>query len=135
MEATEKVNPPLHRRAGFEVAGWDGLRWILDGVFETSTEAAAEARHVLARRLGVKVTEEVFNEAEGIFKSRIIFTEYRDGVMKSERKPPPTPPVAAVPQRPRKKRLFAGAGIDAVLYVAISSLVMSIMAMFLSIMR
>jgi len=53
----ERIEPPLHRRAGFEVAGWDGLRWILEGIFDTGAEAAEAAKKVLGRRLGVKVTE------------------------------------------------------------------------------
>jgi hypothetical protein len=131
VDTVEKALPPLHRRAGFEVAGWDGLRWVLEGVFDTGAEAAGEARHVLGRRLGVKVTEEVFNPSEGIFKSRVVFTEYRDGVLKPERKPAPEPPV--VVPRARRRRLLAGA--DTVLYVAISSLVVSITALFFAIVR
>src|SRR5947209_3083316 len=104
----ERIDPPLHRRAGFEVAGWDGLRWVLEGVFDTSAEAAGAAKQVLARRLGVKITEEAFSDAEGIFKSRILFTEYRDGVTKPERKSAPSPVVAAPPPRPRRKRYLAG---------------------------
>lgn len=129
MGASERIDPPLHRRASFEVTGWDGLRWVLEGVFDTSTEAAAEAKHVLGRRLGVKVTEESL-DPEGIFKSRIIHSEYRDGV-RPERKPPPEIPVAK-PSLLGKRSL---AGTDAVLYVAISSLVISIAAMFFSIVR
>jgi hypothetical protein len=127
----EKISPPLHRRAGFEVAGWDGLRWVLEGVFDTGAEAAGEARHVLGRRLGVKVTEEVFNQSEGVFKSRVVFTEYRDGVLKPERKPAPEAPAPA--PRARRRRLLAGA--DTILYVAISSLVVSITALFFAIVR
>ncbi len=102
MGASESIDPPLHRRASFEVTGWDGLRWVLEGVFDTGAEAAAEAKHVLARRLGVKVTEETLEI-----------------------------PVAK-PPLPGKRSL---AGTDAVLYVAISSLVISIAAMFFSIVR
>lgn len=76
MAAPQKTPPP-HRRTGFEVAGWDGARWILEGVFESGAEAASQAKLVLTRRLGVKVTEEVFNAAEGVFKSRVVFTEFR----------------------------------------------------------
>lgn len=132
MDTMERIDPPLHRRAGFEVAGWDGLRWVLEGVFETSAEAAGEAKHVLGRRLGVKITEEAFSDAEGVFKSRVLFTEYRDGVIKPERKPvAPVAPVAA--PRSRRKRYLAST--DQVLYVAISALVVSIMSMVLSIIR
>ena len=123
--------PPLHRRAGFEVAGWDGLRWILEGVFDTAAEATGEAKHVLGRRLGVKVTEEVFSDNDGVFKSRVVFTEYRDGVLKPERKLVPEAP--ATPPRARRRRALAGA--DTVLYVAISSLVVSITALFFAIIR
>jgi hypothetical protein len=128
----ERIDPPLHRRAGFEVAGWDGLRWVLEGVFDTSAEAAGAAKQVLARRLGVKITEEAFSDAEGIFKSRILFTEYRDGVTKPERKSA-APPVVAPPPRPRRKRYLAGT--DGVLYVAISALVISILSMVFSVLR
>jgi hypothetical protein len=127
----ERIDPPLHRRAGFEVAGWDGLRWVLEGVFDTSAEAAGAAKQVLGRRLGVKITEEAFSDAEGIFKSRVLFTEYRDGV-KPERKPAPAP-VAIVAPRARRKRYLAGT--DSVLYIAISALVISILSMVLSIIR
>jgi hypothetical protein len=129
VEASEKVDPPLHRRASFEVTGWDGLRWVLEGVFDTGAEAAAEAKHVLARRLGVKLTEETL-DADGIFKSRVIHSEYRDGV-KPERKPPPESSVAKPPLLGKRPL----ARTDAVLYVAISSLVISIAAMFFSILR
>ena len=131
MDTAEKASPPLHQRAGFEVAGWNGLRWVLEGVFDTSAEAMAEAKHVLGRRLGVKVTEEIFNDPEGIFKSRVVFTEYRDGALKAERKPAPETPVAT--PRTHRRRFLVNANM--VLYVAISSLVISIMAMFFSIVR
>jgi hypothetical protein len=126
----ERIDPPPHRRAGFEVAGWDGLRWVLEGVFDTGAEAAGAAKQVLGRRLGVKITEETFSDAEGVFKSRILFTEYREGVVKPERKPAA---VAVVAPRPRRKRFLAGT--DTVLYVAISALAISIMSMVLSILR
>jgi hypothetical protein len=126
----ERIDPPPHRRAGFEVAGWDGLRWVLEGVFDTGAEAAGTAKQVLGRRLGVKITEETFSDAEGVFKSRILFTEYRNGVVKPERKPAA---VAVVAPRLRRKRFLAGT--DTVLYVAISALVISIMSMVLSILR
>ncbi len=130
MDTVERIEPPLHRRAGFEVAGWDGLRWILEGIFDTGAEAAEAAKDVLGRRLGVKVTEEAFSDAEGVFKSRVVFTEYRDGLSKPERKPAGP---AVVPPRPRRKRGLAG--IDTVLYVAISALVISIVSMVFSIAR
>jgi hypothetical protein len=130
VEDSERADPPLHRRAGFEVAGWNGLRWVLEGVFDTGADAAAEAKHVLGRRLGVKVTEESL-DADGIFKSRVIHSEYRDGVVKAERKPPPE--ISVVKPPPPRKRSVAGT--DAVLYVAISSLVISIAAMFFAIVR
>jgi len=129
VAASERVDPPLHRRASFEVTGWDGLRWVLEGVFDTSAEAAAEAKHVLARRLGVKVTEETL-DASGIFMSRVIHSECRDGV-KPERKPPPEIPVSKPPLLGKRSL----ARTDAVLYVAISSLAISIAAMFFSIVR
>jgi hypothetical protein len=131
VDTTEQTIPP-HRRAGFEVAGWDGLRWVLEGVFETGIEATSEARRVLERRAGVKVTEDVFNEDEGIFKSRIVLTEFHDGMVpKSERRPMPEAPAPA--PRTRRKRLLAGT--DTVLYVAISSLVISILALILAVLR
>jgi len=125
----ERIDPPLNR-AGFEVAGWDGLRWVLEGIFDTGAEAAEAAKDVLGRRLGVKVTEEAFSDAEGVFKSRVVFTEYRDGLSKPERKPAGQ---AVVPPRPRRKRVLAGT--DTVLYVAISALAISIVSMVFSIAR
>ena len=131
MDTMERIDLPPHRRAGFEVEGWDGLRWVLEGVFETSAEAAGEAKLVLGRRLGVKITEEAFSDAEGVFKSRVLFTEYRDGAMKPERKPA----LPAAPAAPRARRKRYVASTDDVLYVAISALVVSIMSMVLSIIR
>jgi hypothetical protein len=122
---------PSSRRAGFEVAGWDGARWILEGVYDSGPEAASQAKAVLGRRLGVKVTQEVFNAAEGTFKGRVVFTEFRGEPPKSEkRKAPGAPP----PARRRSTRDLIG-GNDASLYVAISSLLVSIAAMLFSLAR
>jgi hypothetical protein len=125
-----RIAPPLKRRACFEVAGWDGLRWVVEGVFDTGAEAAGASRHVLGRRLGVQVTEEAFSDREGAFKRRVVFAEYRDGVQKPARH---TAAAAVVTPRPRRKRSLAGA--DDVLYVAISALVISIISMVFSIAR
>lgn len=124
-------NPPARRRAGFEVAGWDGARWILEGVYESGPEAAHEAKAVLGRRFGVKITQEVFNASEGVFKSRVVFTEFRGDPPKSEKKREAAPP----PPQPRRTVGAALGGSDAALYVAISSLIISIAAMLFSIMR
>jgi hypothetical protein len=124
-------NHPVQRRAGFEVAGWDGTRWIAEGVYDNGPAAATQAKMVLSRRLGVKITQEVFSPSEGLFKSRVIFTEFRGDAPKSER-----PRVAPAPQRGRggPVRSFA-ANRNAPLYIAISSLVISILALIFSILR
>ncbi len=119
------------RRGSFEVAGWDGARWILEGVFESGVEAATEAKAVIQRRLGVKVTEEVFNADEGTFKSRIVFTEYRqDPPQKADPKKKPEP-------APKKRVGQAGAaGSEGVaLYISVASLSVSILALFFSLLR
>jgi hypothetical protein len=125
----KRVNPPPDRRAALEVAGWDGSRWVVEGVFDTGAEAAGASKHVLRRRLGVKVTEDSYNDREGIFKSRVVFTEYRDGVPKPDRRP------AAAIVTPQARSKQFPAGTDSVLYVAISALVISIIAMLFSIAR
>jgi hypothetical protein len=125
------TNPPAHRRAGFEVAGWDGARWILEGIYDSGVEAATQAKVVLGKRLGVKVTQEVYNAVEGTFKGRVVFTEYRGDPPKSEKRKTAGPPTLA---RPRTPRELIGAS-DAALYVAIGSLIVSIIAMVFSIMR
>jgi hypothetical protein len=125
------INPPAHRRAGFEVAGWDGARWILEGIYDSGAEAASQAKTVLGRRLGVKVTQEVFNAAEGTFKGRVVFTEFRGEPPKAERKKAPEPPA---PTRHRTTRDLLG-GDDAALYVSISALVVAILALLCAIIR
>jgi hypothetical protein len=125
------VNPPAHRRAGFEVAGWDGARWILEGIYDSGTEAASQAKNVLGRRLGVKVTQEVFNPSEGTFKGRVVFTEFRGEPPKPEKKKAPEPPA---PTRQRTTRELLG-GDDAVLYVSLSSLAVSVVALIIAIVR
>ncbi len=90
MDTVEKTLLPAHGRSGFEVAGWDGVRWVLEGVFDT--DAAPQ---------------------------------------KPERKPAAEAP--SVPRyRPEPQR---ATGTDTVLYVAISSLVISILAMVFAIAR
>jgi hypothetical protein len=123
--------PRVPRRPGFEVAGWDGARWILEGVYDSGIEAASQAKSVIARRLGVKVTQEVFNDTDGTFRSRVVFTEFRGDPPKSEKRRPPEPP-----PRPKERtaRDLLG-GNDAALYVAISALVISIIAMLFSLAR
>jgi len=133
--AAPQKTPPPHRRTGFEVAGWDGARWILEGVFESGAEAASQAKLVLTRRLGVKVTEEVFNAAEGVFKSRVVFTEFRGN------EPGPRPEKGKKPAEPVAPARAGGAGRafiedkDAPLYLAIASLVVSILALFFAVIR
>jgi hypothetical protein len=149
VDTVEKPLLPAQGRSGFEVAGWDGVRWVLEGVFDTSVEAEREAKTVLSRRLGVKLTEEFFNAADGVFKSRVVLTEFRDGAPKPERRPAADGlttlrDVAAFP-RPQPKTApsvvrvqpepHRAASADTVLYIAISSLVISIMAMLFAIAR
>jgi hypothetical protein len=88
--------PPL-RRAGFEVTAWDGSRWQLVGVFGSTEEAKAEAKAVLPRRHAVRVSEEQFSEQDGTFKTRIIFSEQREGGV--------PPPGTAKPRRKPEVRL------------------------------
>jgi hypothetical protein len=158
--AQGKVIPSSRRRAGYEVAGWDGVRWVLEGVFESGPEAAYQAKQVLARRLGVRVTQEVFSEADGVFKSRVLFTEFRDPSAKATAPaaaPAPPPPAAAAPparpvfhplprpvspaapRAPRPASRGAGApkveSRDTAIIIAISSLAISIATMLLSLMR
>ena len=118
------------RRAALEVAGWDGSRWVVEGVFDTGAEAAGASKHVLKRHLGVKVTEDSLSDRDGTVKSRVVFTEYRDGVPKPG--PPPAAPAIAAP-KPHGKQLLAGT--DGVLHVAISALVVSIIALIFSVAR
>jgi hypothetical protein len=125
------VYPPASRRAGFEVAGWDGARWILEGIYDNGVEAASQAKSVLGRRLGVKVTQEIFNAAEGTFKGRVVFTEFRGEPPKSEKRKAPEPPP---PPRPRTARDLLG-GNDAPLYVSLSSLAVAILALLFAMVR
>jgi hypothetical protein len=125
----KRMAPSLKRRAGFEVAGWDGRRWIVEGVFDTGSDAAGTAKHVLGRRLGVQVIEEAFSDQEGAFKRRVVFTEYRDGARPGHE---PAATVGVAPRPPGKRPL---AGTDDVLYVAISALVVSIVSLLFSIVR
>ena len=127
-----ETNPPVSRRAGFEVAGWDGARWILEGVYDNGVEAASEAKSVLSRRLGVKVTQEIFNPAEGTFKGRVVFTEFRGEPPKAGKKKPPEPPPR--PPQPRTLRDLLG-GNDAALYVSISALAVAILSLVVAIAR
>lgn len=121
---------PSKRRAALEVAGWDGSRWVVEGVFDSGTEAAGASKHVLERHLGVKVTEDSLSDRDGTVKSRVVFTEYRDGVPKPDRHPAAAGVV--VPQ-PRGKQFLAGT--DGVLHVAISALVVSIISLIFSLAR
>jgi hypothetical protein len=129
MQANDP-NHPVQRRAGFEVAGWDGTSWVDEGVYDDGPAAATQAKHVLARRLGVKITQEVFSPSEGLFKSRVIFTEFRGDPPKSQTKP-------VRQSQPVRRNTADGflAGNNATLYVAISSLIISMLALFFSIVR
>ncbi len=123
-------NHPAQRRAGFEVTGWDGTRWLAEGVYDNGRAAATQAKEVLARRLGVRITQEVFSPSEGLFKSRVIFTEFRGDPPKSASRP--------AREKPPVHQSTVGAlltGRNTTLYVAISSLIISIMALIFSIMR
>lgn len=124
-------NRPAQRPAAFEVAGWDGARWIAEGVYDSGPEAASQAKDIFARRLGVKITQEVFNAGEGVFKSRVVFTEFRGEPPRSEKRhaPEPRPPA----RRRSVDTLLRGS--NAPLYVAIASLIISIVALSFSIMR
>jgi hypothetical protein len=124
------LNHPVQRRAGFEVAGWDGTRWIAEGVYDDGPAAATQARVVLNKRLGVKITQEVFSPSEGLFKSRVIFTEFRGDPPKSEKRP-----VREVqPARRGAVNTFL-ASRNAALYIAMSSLVISILALIFAVLR
>jgi hypothetical protein len=132
VQATQKAFPPAHRRTGFEVAGWDGARWILEGVFDSGAEAASQAKLVLARRHGVRVTEEVFNAAEGVFKSRVVFTEFRGPEPQApsaiKKKPDAVPPRSS-----RRSELLAGG--ETALYLSAAALAVSVLALFFSLVR
>ena len=113
------------------MAGWDGTRWIAEGVYHSGPAAAIQAKDLLARRLGVRITQEVFDAAEGVFKSRVVFTEFRGDSPKSEKRhPSEARPLA---RRNSVETLLGGS--NAPLYVAITSLIISILAMIFSIMR
>ena len=129
----KETHPPAHRRTGFEVAGWDGSRWLLEGVFDSGAEAASQAKLVLARRLGVRVSEEVFNAAEGVFKSRVVFTEFRgaETAPRAERRKPAEP--AAAVRAPVPPSLLAHK--DAPLHLGIASLAISILALLFALLR
>jgi hypothetical protein len=132
VQVEAKLDPPPYRRSGFELASWDGARWTLEGIYDSAPEAAQEARHLLGKRLGVKVTEEVFAEEEGVFKGRIVLTEFRDGVPRPQRKPEP----AAAPVRPSPRRVvIQAAGNDNSMMVAITALAISVASLLLAMMR
>ena len=133
MQATQKAFPPAHRRTGFEVAGWDGARWILEGVFESGAEAASQAKLVLARRHGVRVTEEVFNAAEGVFKSRVVFTEFRGPEPQAPSALAKKKPEVVPPRSTRRTELLAGG--ETALYLSAAALAVSILALFFSLVR
>ena len=140
MQVEAKLDPPPYRRSGFEVASWDGARWTLEGIYDSAPDASHEARHLLGKRLGVKVTEEVFAEDEGVFKSRIIFTEYRDGAARPQRKlelgPMSAPTHAATPVLPRPQRVvIQAASNDSSMMVAIAALAISVASLLLALMR
>jgi hypothetical protein len=125
------LDHPAHRRASFEVTGWDGARWIAEGVYDDGPAAASQAKAVLARRLGVRITQEVFNPSEGMFKSRVVFTEFRGEAPKSEKKQTHIP---KLPVRRGRLSMLLGSG-NAALYVATASLIISILALIFSILR
>lgn len=128
------MNAP-RRRTGFEVSGWDGTRWIMEGIFETAVEAASEAKLLLGRRLGVKVTEEVFSDSAGTYKSRVVYTEYREGAVRPQKRS--NEPAAGAP--PAKQGNTRGAtralSGDVALLASVTALAISVAALLLSLMR
>jgi hypothetical protein len=131
---------------------WDGTRWTLEGIYDTGLEATQEARHLLllGKRLGVKVTQEIFAEEEGVFKSRIVLTEYRDGVVgvqpgKDEAAAPYRDGAARLQQRkeeaahavrPRPRRVvIQAANNDNSMMVSITALAISVASLLLAMMR
>jgi hypothetical protein len=136
-------NTPASNRSGFEVASWDGARWLVEGIYETGAEAASEAKALLSRRPGVRVTQEVFNAQDGTFKSRVVFSEFRDsargeGAMRAERaerrRAPAEVPVAPA-AAPRISLMALLKNIDAPLYVSIASLTLSAAALLVAVFR
>jgi hypothetical protein len=127
VQVQARLDPSPYRRSGFEVASWDGTRWTLEAIYDSGAEAAQVARRLLEKRLGVKVMEEIFAEDEGVFKSRIVLAEYRDGVTRPRK---PTAPGTTRPQR-----VFIQAGNDNAMMVAISALAISVASLLLAMMR
>jgi hypothetical protein len=80
----------VQRGPGFEVAGWDGERWQLVGVFPSQADAIVQAKAALVRRaaINVRVTEERFSEGDGVFKSRVVFAQQRDEIPEAAGLPP-----------------------------------------------
>jgi hypothetical protein len=153
VQVRDQRAPPAYRRSGFEVVSWDGTRWTLEGIYDTGLEATQEARHLLqlGKRLGIKVTQEIFAEEEGVFKSRIVLTEYRDGVAgllqprKEEAAPAYRDGAARLSQRkeeaelaarPRPRRVvIQAASNDNSMMVSITALAISVASLLLAMMR
>ena len=135
--ALARIQPSGHRSAGYEVTAWDGSRWQLVGVFDTVDEAKYEARIVLPRRQAVRVAEEQFSEVDGTFRTRIIFSEQREGA-------PPPPARAAKPPPKAEVKLRAvkpppapdayGRATTA-LYLGAASLAVSLLGLAVAILR
>jgi hypothetical protein len=118
------------RQPSFELSAWDGRRWVLEQAFTNSTEALEAARRVLARRRGVKVTEEIYDEGRGIFRSRTVHMEYRDGA--EPRQPPPLSRPASIgvdPAPAALSRIVVAQRNNGPLYVAMAALVVAVAAL------
>lgn len=118
------------RQPSFELSAWDGRRWVLEQAFTNSTEALEAAHRLLARRKGVKVTEEIYDEGRGIFRSRTVHMEYRDGA--EPRRPPPTSRPATIGINPAPaalSRVAAAPRSDGPFYVAVTALVVAVVTL------
>jgi hypothetical protein len=115
------------RQPSFELSAWDGRRWVLEQAFTNSTEALEAAQRMLARRKGVKVTEEIYDEGRGIFRSRTLHMEYRDGA--EPRRPPPPSRPAAIGVNPAPaalSRATVAPRNDGPFYVAVAALIVAV---------
>ena len=136
VQAQELDIPPPLRRGGYDVAGWDGARWVPQGTFDSGAEAAAKAQLVLAEQQGVRVSQDVFDEDEGVFKSRVIFTEYRDAA--APERPAAAPPAArpADPAPRRRAGLAPRAPADrTAVVIASAALAVAILTLILTLLR
>jgi hypothetical protein len=115
------------RQPSFELSAWDGRRWMLEQSFTNSVEAVEAAQRLLARRKGVKVTEEIYDEGRGIFRSRTVHMEYRDGA--EPRRAPPLSRPAAIGINPAPaalSRVTVAPRNDGPFYVAVAALIVAV---------